>query len=55
VLCDARGERVGFLALMEADDPEVVQAFVQSSPYTEAGLYEHIQVDIMNLEIGRLS
>jgi len=55
VLCDSAGNRVGFFALMEADDPDVVHAFIRSSPYTEAGLYESVQIDTMNLEIGRLS
>ena len=54
VLCDSGGARVGFMALMEADDLQVVQAFIQSSPYTEAGLYASVQVDTLNLEVGRL-
>ena len=43
------------MALMEADDVTVVHAFIRSSPYTEAALYESVQIDTMNLEIGRLS
>jgi uncharacterized protein YciI len=55
VMRDAGGDRTGFLALMEADDVAVVEAFIRSSPYTEAGLYESVRIDLLDLEIGRLS
>ena len=53
-LLGPEGARVGVIFLMESDDIDQVHRFVESSPYTLADLYERVEVDGLDLEIGAL-
>ena len=55
LLKGAAGEETGVFYVMEADSRQGVDAFVQSSPYQRAGLYDHVEVDAFSLEAGNLS
>ncbi len=54
VLRDESGGRAGVLILLEADDKKQAQKFVDSSPYTRAGLYERIDLTALDIEVGSL-
>ena len=43
-LCDEGGRRAGMLMVFEVEDRAKAQAFVEGSPYLQAGLYEHHQL-----------
>ena len=53
-LFDGDGRRAGVLMLMEADGREQLDHFVMQSPYAEAGLYQSIDVDELQIEAGSL-
>jgi uncharacterized protein YciI len=53
-LVDETGLRHGILMLMEADDRERVQAFLDQSPFTREGLYERFEIDELLIEAGSL-
>jgi hypothetical protein len=40
-LCDEQGRRAGMLMVFEVDDRTKAEAFIESSPYVQAGLYDH--------------
>jgi hypothetical protein len=40
-LCDENGQRAGMMMVFEVDDRARAQAFVENSPYAQAGLYDH--------------
>ncbi len=48
------GARTGVLLLVEADDLEQAKHFAATSPYALAGLYERVEVDLLDLEAGSL-
>jgi len=48
------GERLGLLGLIEADTFRQANAFLDSSPFTEAGYYDHVHVGVLESEIGRV-
>lgn len=53
-LVDGDGRRTAVLMLMEADDREQLHHFVMQSPYAEAGLYQNVDVDELQIEAGSL-
>jgi uncharacterized protein YciI len=53
-LMDGRGERSGLLMLMEADGRELVQNFLDQSPYARERLYENLEIDELQIEAGSL-
>jgi uncharacterized protein YciI len=53
-LLDRDGRRVGFMGLIEAESHERAEAYLRSSPYFDAGLYERTEVMAYDLEVGRL-
>jgi uncharacterized protein YciI len=46
--------KLGVMALIEAEDIAQVRRLVDSSPYTRAGLYERVDIEGFDLEIGSL-
>ena len=53
-LLDGRGERSGLLMLMEADHRELVQSFLDQSPYSREGVYDGLEIDEVQIEAGSL-
>ena len=53
-LLDEAGKKVGYLALLEGDTIEQVQAWVDASPIYRAGLYDRLEVFRYQVEVGRL-
>ncbi|MBV9750129.1 MAG: hypothetical protein JO157_15065 [Acetobacteraceae bacterium] len=51
---DEDRRRTGILLLIEADDIEKVRHFVRISPYTEANLYDTIEIRELDVQVGRL-
>jgi uncharacterized protein YciI len=49
------GEREGVLLLIESDDRQAVDHFLELSPYRVAGLYERINIDELVIEAGGLN
>jgi uncharacterized protein YciI len=49
------GERQGVLLLIEADDRQAVDHFLELSPYVKAGLYERVYIDELVIEAGGLN
>ena len=48
------GRRTGILLLIEADDIEKVRHFVKLSPYTQANLYDTVEIRQLDIQVGRL-
>jgi uncharacterized protein YciI len=53
-LLDANGRRSGMMMLMEADSRELVQSFLDQSPYSREGLYVELDIDELQIEAGSL-
>jgi uncharacterized protein YciI len=53
-LRNAKGEQTGFMAIVEAQSFAAADAFVKSSPNLEAGLYERVEIEALEPEVGRL-
>ncbi|MDB5449347.1 MAG: YciI family protein [Phenylobacterium sp.] len=53
-LVDEHGRKAGVMGLLEADDFARAQAYLRTSPFTEAGLYERTAVLEFAEEVGRL-
>jgi uncharacterized protein YciI len=53
-LRNAKGEQTGFMALVEAQSFAEADDFVKSSPNLKAGLYERVEVEQLDPEMGRL-
>lgn len=53
-LRNAKGEHSGFMAIIEAKSFAEVDGFVKSSPNSEAGLYERVDIDELEPEVGRI-
>jgi uncharacterized protein YciI len=53
-LLDGNGRRNGLLMLMEADGRELVQNFLDQSPYSREELYEDLDIDELQIEAGSL-
>jgi len=51
---DKSGLLSGVFMLLEADSAQTVQHFVENSPYAHAGLYDRIDIDAVEFEIGHL-
>ena len=53
-LRNAKGEQTGFMLLLEAQSFAQADDFVKSSPNLEAGLYDRVEVEQLDPEVGRL-
>jgi uncharacterized protein YciI len=53
-LRDAKGEQTGFMVLLEAQSFAAADSFVKTSPETEAGLYERVDIAQLDPEVGRI-
>lgn len=53
-LRDRNGVRRGFMGLLQAEDEARADAFLKSSPYLRAGLYERTEILELDVEVGRL-
>ncbi|HET9161502.1 MAG TPA: hypothetical protein VFN88_12895 [Caulobacteraceae bacterium] len=53
-LRDANGGPIGVMGLIEAIDFPQAQAFLDSSPFTLGGHYEHVHLAAFDIEVGRL-
>lgn len=53
-LLDGNGRRSGMLMLMEADTRELVQSFLEQSPFSRERLYEDLEIDELQIEAGSL-
>jgi uncharacterized protein YciI len=53
-LVDDGGRRNGILMLMEADGRELVQNFLDQSPFARERLYEGLEIDELQIEAGSL-
>src|SRR3954465_7220753 len=49
---DEAGAPCGIFLLMEATSIETVRAFVADSPYTKAELYDRLEINPVQIEIG---
>jgi hypothetical protein len=49
------GRRIGYMELMEADSFDQADAYLRSSPYFAAHLYDRVEVGEYGLEAGSLS
>ena len=54
-LRDDQGNRTGVHLLMEADSRQQLDHFLEQSPYRQAGLYDRIEVDQLEIEAGGLN
>jgi uncharacterized protein YciI len=48
------GQALGLLGLIEAASFAEAQAFLDASPFTEGGFYEHVHLAAFDVEVGRL-
>ena len=53
-LLDGDGRRSGLLMLMEADGRELVQNFLDQSPFARERLYEDLEIEELQIEAGSL-
>jgi uncharacterized protein YciI len=53
-ITDEAGRKVGVLTMMEADDRAKIDHFLALSPYVREGLYESVQVELLQIETGGL-
>ena len=53
-LRDEQGARTGVLLIMEAQDRDQLERFLQASPYRRAGLYRSVDVEVLEIEAGGL-
>ena len=51
-LFDEKGSRTGVLLVIEVRDLQAAEAFLKSSPYDNAGLYERADIAEIRPEIG---
>jgi uncharacterized protein YciI len=54
-LKDGGGKRTGMCMMMEAETRQQVDHFLDQSPYKQAGLYQSIDVDELEIEAGGLN
>jgi hypothetical protein len=52
LLCNAEGDRAGYLAVFEAQDQAAAEALVQESPLRAAGLYREYHLFEYHNEVG---
>jgi uncharacterized protein YciI len=48
------GEMAGSMFIFEADDIDVVRAFNAADPYTQAGLFERVEIRPIRVTVGSL-
>jgi len=53
-LMDGDGKRNGMLMLMEADGRELVQNFLDQSPFSREGVYDGLEIEELQIEAGSL-
>jgi uncharacterized protein YciI len=53
-LLDGESRRSGLLMLMEADGRELVQGFLDESPFTREGVYDRMEIEELQIEAGSL-
>jgi len=53
-LMDEAGHRSGILMLMEAEGRELVQNFLDQSPFTRERLYDELEIEELQIEAGSL-
>ncbi len=53
-LKDDQGGRTGIFLIVEAADRAAVEHLISTSPFTEAGLYESIEITRVDIEAGSL-
>lgn len=51
-LRDANGDRAGMMMIFEVEDRNAAEAFVENSPYLQAGLYEDHRLYAYESEVG---
>jgi uncharacterized protein YciI len=53
-LVDGSGQRTGMLMVMEAEGRELVQSFLDQSPFVRERLYDALDIDELQIEAGSL-
>jgi uncharacterized protein YciI len=53
-LLDEAGDMTGSLLLIEADDLAAATAFSAADPYTQAGLWDRVEIKAFRASIGQL-
>jgi uncharacterized protein YciI len=53
-LFDGAGTRIGIIMIMQASNETSIRNFVDSSPYSRAGLYESVSINRFEPEVGRV-
>ncbi len=53
-LVDGDGRRSGMLMLMEADGRELVQNFLDQSPFSRERVYDGLEIEELQIEAGSL-
>ena len=52
-LLNDRGDMCGTLLVIEADDKAKVVEFLQGDPYSQAGVYERVEIHEFNWGLGK--
>ena len=53
-LLDDKSEKAGILMMMETDEREQLDHFLEISPYVREGLYASVSIDVLQIEAGGL-
>jgi hypothetical protein len=53
-ILDDSGAQSGVFMLLEADSIGAIRQFLKDSPYAQANLYERIEIDALQLEVGHV-
>ena len=53
-LRDPEGAAFGVMALLDVETRAQAQAYLDASPFSQAGLYEHVHLGAYDLEVGRV-
>lgn len=53
-ILDDAGARSGIFMLLETDNIEMARAYLEASPYQLSGLYQSVDINTLELEVGHL-
>ena len=53
-ILDDAGARSGIFMLLETDNIELARAYLEASPYQLSGLYQSVDINTLELEVGHL-
>jgi uncharacterized protein YciI len=53
-LRDPHGAPLGVMALVDVDTAEQAAEYLEASPFSQQGLYDHVHIGAYDLEVGRV-